>query len=844
MGFLDRVAAKQATVLGGRAVAKKSFTQPPFWSLPDWAGFGGGWSTPDREKIENDYLGYVRGAYKSNGIVYSCIAARQRIFSQVRFGWREFKNFRPGDLFGNQELSLLEKPWPGATTIDLLTRVEVVASCAGNYYATKCDDNGKIGKAATGPGQRIVNLRPDWVTIVIVSPSDDLWDPRAKIGGYLYEPMGNFGPGGTPSVNSWILMPDEMCHFMPHPDPEARFRGMSWLTPILREIQADKAATKHKEHFFKNGAQLGVIVKFDKDTGVDAMKAFIERFNASHQGEDNSYKTLFLGGGADVTITTADMKQIDFKNLSGGGEPLALDTPIPTPSGWTTMGDIQVGDQILGRNGLPARVTGVAPIHVGRQCYRVTFGDKSSIVADASHIWTAMDRNFSARPGDGRSSIRVEREYTTQQLFEKMGEWEARGERGNRFNVAPAAPTKLPALDLLIDPYVLGAWLGDGQTAGPAICGADEDLAFIASEVERRGYTIRYRKPQPGKVATFSVPGGLMAALDAEGILGAKRIPDEYLRGSIEQRLDLLRGLMDTDGSVDSKGRERCEFSSKWEALARQVLELIRSLGYRATIGRKVDARSRTGEHWRVQFRANPDLNPFLLPRKASKVRTQPHVLTKPILSIEPVESVPVRCIAVDTEDHLFLAGDGWTPTHNTRVASAAGIHPTIAGFSEGLQGSSLNAGNFGAARRLVADTTMRHLWGVASSSFQPLLAPPSERASLWYETRDVAFLREDVKDIAEIQAKEAQTIRSLSDAGYKHDSIIKALVNEDWTLLEHSGLYSVQLIPPGQAGAPPNPAAEQPAIEQAPAASNGNSGKPLETIPAKALAALPAGEG
>src|SRR5688572_33397719 len=122
MGLMDRVAARQAKIRGG-TVEKKAFSQPPFWSIPDWAGFGGGWSLPDREKIENDYLGYIRGAYKTNGIVYSCIAARQRIFSQVRFGWREAKDFKFGDLFGNQELSLLERPWINATTIDLVARM-------------------------------------------------------------------------------------------------------------------------------------------------------------------------------------------------------------------------------------------------------------------------------------------------------------------------------------------------------------------------------------------------------------------------------------------------------------------------------------------------------------------------------------------------------------------------------------------------------------------------------------------------------------------------------------------------------------------------------------------------
>lgn len=219
----------------------------------------------------------------------------------------------------------------------------------------------------------------------------------------------------------------------------------------------------------------------------------------------------------------------------------------------------------------------------------------------------------------------------------------------------PEAPTlELPEADLLVDPYVLGAWLGDGQTAGAAICGDWEDLKYIAAEIEARGYTTTLwnsrrsvrRAHQAERAAVIGVPGGLLAALDAIEVLGDKRIPARYLRASARQRLGLLRGLMDTDGSVSHtgpRGQGQCEYSSKDERLARQVLELIRSLGYRASIVVKSDTRSRTGEQWRVRFRSRPDCVPFLLPRKADRcveAGEQHYTNRRSIVLIEPVASL------------------------------------------------------------------------------------------------------------------------------------------------------------------------------------------------------------
>jgi hypothetical protein len=142
--------------------------------------------------------------------------------------------------------------------------------------------------------------------------------------------------------------------------------------------------------------------------------------------------------------------------------------------------------------------------------------------------------------------------------------------------------------------------------------------------------------------------------------------------------------LTDTDGSVSHtgpRGQGQCEYSSKDERLAREVLELIRSLGYRASIVVKPDMRSRTGEQWRVRFRSRPDCVPFLLPRKADRcveAGEQHYTNRRSIVSIELVASVPVRCITVDTSGFLFLVGDGFLPTHSSPLGGAASPEPLV----------------------------------------------------------------------------------------------------------------------------------------------------------------------
>jgi phage portal protein BeeE len=261
---------------------------------------GGGTPGVQGEKVEASFRGYVDGAYKRNGIVFACMLARMQLFTEARFQFRGMRFGRPGDLFGTGDLGPLETPWSGATTGDLLARMIQDVDLAGNFYAVR-------------RGSTIRRLRPDWVTIITGSRSGSEID--TEVAGYVYEPG---GPAG--GENPITLLPEQVAHYAPNPDPTANFRGMSWLTPIIDEILADAAATTHKRSFFEKGAQLGYVVTMDAEMNPQKFDEWVKRFKVGHEGALNAYKTLFLAGGADVKTVGTDFQQLDLKAVQGAGE--------------------------------------------------------------------------------------------------------------------------------------------------------------------------------------------------------------------------------------------------------------------------------------------------------------------------------------------------------------------------------------------------------------------------------------------------------------------------------------------------------------------------------------------
>lgn len=261
------------------------------------------------EMAPNTFVGLASQAYASNGVVFACMLVRQLVFSSIRFRWQRLRDGKPSDTFGSSELGILERPWIGGTTQDMLSRMIQDADLAGNSYWVIIDGE-------------FVRLRPDWVDVVV---EERLIRGGAgergggQVGwrkaGYLYHEGGRSSEG-----NSVAFLADEVVHYAPIPDPLASYRGMSWITPVLREIQADQAMTKHQSKFFSNGATVNMIIKHSPLADPDAVRRWADEMQAKHGGADNAWKNLNLYPGADATPVGSNLQDIDFKNVRGGGE--------------------------------------------------------------------------------------------------------------------------------------------------------------------------------------------------------------------------------------------------------------------------------------------------------------------------------------------------------------------------------------------------------------------------------------------------------------------------------------------------------------------------------------------
>ena len=404
------------------------------------------------------------------------------------------------------------------------------------------------------------------------------------------------------------------------------------------------------------------------------------------------------------------------------GKALALDIPLVTPDGWTTMGEVQVGDRLIGADGRPTTVVAATNAMLDRPCYQLVFSDGSTVVADAQHLWRTSDRAARRQQlAEGRDSTAVR---TTEQIAATV-RCDTRDRRPNH-SVGLAAPLQLPEAELPLPPYALGVWLGDGHSASARFTTADDEVVLnvLSSglDVVHRGallYSMRLpvapvaerscvvcgaasasqtaqvrtcgRRCGGGArgIGTHADPtcpdcgrpsaglrrcqschrdhGTVAARLRRLGVLDNKHIPSSYLRASEQQRRDLLAGLLDTDGYCNRSGT--VQFSATNRRLAEDTRELILSLGYRATMTTKqVAGRSvETGTAYTVTF--TPADKVFRLSRKVQRQRTSVKTADRRyITEVRRIESVPVRCVQVDNADGMFLAGRQMIPTHNSTL--------------------------------------------------------------------------------------------------------------------------------------------------------------------------------
>lgn len=395
----------------------------------------------------------------------------------------------------------------------------------------------------------------------------------------------------------------------------------------------------------------------------------------------NKYTTGWLPG-----------QMITVGARTGIGKALALDTPIITPDGWKTLGEISVGDFVFGRDGKPTMVTNVTGIQYNRKCFEIVFSNNERIIADADHKWIVehvLRRNSKKLQQSEREQV-----LTTSEMCDSV-RYGKDSRSTYSINVSePLIFNNDKEAQLPIDPYIFGYWLGNGTSRNSSIASSVDDVENLLSELERAGlnynlfvdsesYALTRFSPNPivkgGDQSKAQVSG--LSLLRELNVLQNKHIPDVYMYASIEQRKELLRGLIDSDGSVSKAGRYEFGITSK--RLAEDARDLANSLGYAVfwqTPKKVKGAKPETSLTYSFGFKTHDVMSK--LERKAVRALNKNIQRDKKVYikEINEVDSVPVKCIQVDNSDHVYLAGKSMIPTHNSIFA----INSAVAAASSG----------------------------------------------------------------------------------------------------------------------------------------------------------------
>lgn len=385
---------------------------------------------------------------------------------------------------------------------------------------------------------------------------------------------------------------------------------------------------------------------------------------------------------------------------------LALDTRIPTPTGDKTIADIHEGDFVFGADGKPVEVLGTSEVFKNRKCYEITFEDGEKIICDENHKWTVQTKggrrrlNYISKSGrKSRCIHEIDKDGNiTLQTFEMINDFARVRKDGKgieyKYRVPVPAPVDYPEKELPIDSYVLGVWLGDGDKNDNRIAVGEKDLDTMVDLLKEHGANISSVKIFDGK---YEIRIGkniayhyndIREGLRNAGVWKNKHIPEEYLTASIEQRFDLLRGLMDTDGNVTKRGQ--CVFSQKNEVMVKGFSRLLTSLGIKHTVffHDNIKCGDVLCSAYKVQFWVDRDHSCFNYKRKTDRLKDHlaSRMKYKSIIGIKEVENRDTKCITVNREDGLFLCGERNTVTHNSETCSALGN----AEFVVGMEGADL----------------------------------------------------------------------------------------------------------------------------------------------------------
>lgn len=389
------------------------------------------------------------------------------------------------------------------------------------------------------------------------------------------------------------------------------------------------------------------------------------------------------------------------------GKALANDTPVMTDVGWKHHGNLSVGDKVVSPNGKYVDVLAVHP-----QCkmeYEVEFTNGESIVCHGNHEWNVYDRHRQKT-----------RNVSTKELYESEIESGENGKRGHRYHYLIPNREPMEGVDkiLPVDPYTLGAWLGDGRRSNPDICGDRKDAAIIERIVDN-GHPISWRATHKTTGVEYYGFKSLRAPLQTFGMCksreyGPKYIPNEYITASKMQRLELLAGLVDTDGSV-SRSENRIHFTTADEELKDTFVDLVSTFGWRCSVQRHdpTGVRSSGGilqkrPYWCVSFNPTESIPCSLERKRMRSFSKQRRVAVKSVKKIDG--DVYGSCITV--EGGMYCAGKTMIPTHNSTTGIFAmtwnmGRNPDDANVMSGY-GDKLTVGFHSEALDLITGDDYR----------------------------------------------------------------------------------------------------------------------------------------
>ena len=383
-------------------------------------------------------------------------------------------------------------------------------------------------------------------------------------------------------------------------------------------------------------------------TDLDIENAVYPEYLISYVTKD---KRMAVAGQIDLLVKKGNKIIIaDWKGLP-------LDTEIPTLNGWSTIADLQEGDIIFDKDGNPTKILHKSEIH-HNPCYKITFDNGDTIVADHEHRWEISFSTSKTSKYHGEYRVQV---MTTEEIANYLKNLPEKRTSYDIPKIVNPKPLNLENKNLPIDPYVLGCWLGDGSKQ----CGAiTNETNNVLVEIQRRGYSLGDDISAENRTSTYTILG-IYGKLKELNLINNKHIPNIYQRASYEQRLDLLRGLMDTDGYYNPK-RKRfvMETSQEWQCY--DFIKLLSSLGIKSTkfdIVKKLNGKE--FHEYSINF-STKGLNPFLMRNQEIEYPTRDVCSYRNIDKVELVETIPTQCLEVDSPSHTFLCTNKMIVTHNT----------------------------------------------------------------------------------------------------------------------------------------------------------------------------------